>query len=274
MKSPTAKAIGRMPIAYHIGGDGAPLQSPFDAAIVIPTLLRPSLARALRSIFAQENIGRLHILIGVDRAEGDIAAINPVFQEQPDNCVTTLVNLGYSTSTRHGGVHAAWDGGALRTILSYMANSRYVAYLDDDNWLAPDHVEKLLKAIQGHDYAYTLRWYVDPATLKPLCVDRLESVGPDAGGYKDSLRGFVDPNCLMLDKIACLAVLGLWSVPMKGDDTNLSADRQVFAALVQHFRGGPTHTPTVFYRLNELDKGYSKRLEWIARQSNKNAGTQ
>jgi len=274
VKSPTETSIGTMPVTHHIGHDGAALQPPFDAAIVIPTLLRPSLAQALRSIFAQENIGRLHILIGVDRAEGDIAAINPVFQEQPDNCVTTLVNLGYSTSTRHGGVHAAWDGGALRTILSYMANSRYVAYLDDDNWLAPDHVEKLLKAIQGHDYAYTLRWYVDPATLKPLCVDRLESVGPDAGGYKDSLRGFVDPNCLMLDKIACLAVLGLWSVPMKGDDTNLSADRQVFAALVQHFRGGPTHTPTVFYRLNELDKGYSKRLEWIARQSNKNAGTQ
>ncbi|HAJ20463.1 MAG TPA: glycosyltransferase family 2 protein, partial [Rhodospirillaceae bacterium] len=102
------------------------------------------MAQALRSIFAQQNVGRIHILVGVDRAEGDIAAINPIFQEQPDNCVTTLVNLGYSTSTRHGGIHAAGDGGALRTILSYMANSRYVAYLDDDNWLAPDHLEKLL----------------------------------------------------------------------------------------------------------------------------------
>ena len=61
---------------------------------------------------------------------------------------------------------------------------------------------------------------------------------------------------------------------MKGDDTYLSADRRVFAALVQHFWGGPTHTPTVFYRLNERDKGYAKRLEWIAQQSNKNAGTQ
>jgi len=38
----------------------------FDAAVVMPTLLRPSLERAVRSVFAQDLGGRIQLLIGVD----------------------------------------------------------------------------------------------------------------------------------------------------------------------------------------------------------------
>ncbi|MDF1747838.1 MAG: glycosyltransferase family 2 protein [Alphaproteobacteria bacterium] len=256
--TPTANIVGSMPIAHHIGQNGASLQAPFDAAVVIPSLLRPSLIQALRSIYAQSDVGRIHILIGVDQAAGDLNTIESVFQEQPENFVTTLLNPGYSTSTRHGGLHEAGDGGALRTILSYMANSRYVAYLDD--------VARLLKAIRGHDYAYTLRWYVEPVSLRPLCIDTLESVGPNAGGYKESYGGFVDPNCLMLDKIACQDILGLWSVPLIMDDTRMTADRNVFRALAKNYKGAPTQSATVFYTLNDQDKAHATRMEWIAQQ--------
>ena len=38
------------------------LQEPMDAAVVIPTVLRPHLKQALHSIFAQRFPGRIHIL--------------------------------------------------------------------------------------------------------------------------------------------------------------------------------------------------------------------
>ena len=49
---------------------GADLQTSFDVAVVMPTLLRPSLKRAVESVFAQDVRGRVQILIGVDVAEG------------------------------------------------------------------------------------------------------------------------------------------------------------------------------------------------------------
>jgi len=59
----------------------------------------------------------------------------------------TLLNLGYSTSVLNSGIHLASSGGALRSILTYCANSRYVAYLDDDNWWDETHQPSLLAAI-------------------------------------------------------------------------------------------------------------------------------
>ena len=44
---------------------GAQLQNTFDAAVVIPTILRPELGDALRSVFAQDLGGRIHALIGI-----------------------------------------------------------------------------------------------------------------------------------------------------------------------------------------------------------------
>ena len=45
--------------------DGFSMQQPFDAAIVIATIMRPSLAPALRSIFRQSFRGRTQIVLGV-----------------------------------------------------------------------------------------------------------------------------------------------------------------------------------------------------------------
>ena len=46
-------------------------------------------------------------------------------------------------------MYASLYGGALKTFLSYAANSLYVTYLDDDNWYAPEHLSTMLAAIAG-----------------------------------------------------------------------------------------------------------------------------
>src|SRR5579859_4911795 len=181
--------------------DDTPLQQPFDAAVVIPTTCRSSLLRAVSSVFGQIGVSRIQVLIGVDVVEGDSTVISDVLAARPSAHAVTLLNLGYSTSVRHGGVHCAGDGGSLRPILTYAANSRFVAYLDDDNWLHETHLQLLLAAIRDRDWAYTLRYLVDPDTMEVAAVDRWESVGPNKGIYRDQLGGFVDSNCLMIDKL-------------------------------------------------------------------------
>lgn len=250
-----------------VAGRRADPQRPAAAAVVIPSILRPSLLRAVRSVYAQTLPGQIHILIGVDVACGDLAILEQATSELPDHCVLTVLQPGYSTSTRHGGLHPAHDGGALRTVLSYLANSRHVAYLDDDNWWAEEHLESLLAAVKGKDWAFSLRWYVDGETLEPLCVDRWESVGPDRGAYAENAGGFVDPNCLLLDKLRCEPVLRWWSIPLAPDPERMSADRNVFSALRARHSYGSTGKATAYYVLDPKDPVHPYRKRWIAETS-------
>jgi hypothetical protein len=165
-----------------------------------------------------------------------------------------VVDPGYSTSVRHGGLHANQFSGALRTILTYLANSRHVAYLDDDNWFAPDHLSSLLAA--GGDWAYARRWFVADDT--PLCVDDWESVGPGAGVYAEQYGGFVDPSSLMLDKLACINVAPLWSMAPFPDGSG--EDRLVFEALRSQYRGAATGKATSYYRMQPRDAMHLERL--------------
>ena len=220
------------------------LQTPFDVAVVIPTILRPSLGRAVRSVFRQDLGGRVQVMIGIDRALGDPGILDELRGECPDNMAMTVVDPGYSTSARNGGLYRVRCGGSLRTVLSLLANSPHVAYLDDDNWWAPEHLSTLRAAVEGFDWAYSLRWYVDPRDDAPFAVDRIESTGPGQGMYV-ALGGFVDTNCLMLDKRRCHWIVPAWCVP--GNARDEGEDRVLFKALCANHAVAWTGRPTVYY---------------------------
>jgi hypothetical protein len=238
------------------------LQTPFDAAVVMPTLLRPSLRAALEAIFAQHFRGRIQVLLGVDTPLGDLSVVESACALRPRNVAVQVFWPGYSTAIRHGGVMAPADGGALRTILTFLANSPYVAYLDDDNWWGPNHLKLLRTAIARADWAYALRWFVHPDTRKPICVDEWESVGPGAGYFQERFGGFVDPNCLMLNKIACPQAAQHWSLPMYNNP--LLGDRSVFAHLSRNHRAAATARASVFYTMNPKDGLHPLRVARMA----------
>ena len=234
------------------------LQQTFDVAVVMPTTLGPHLSRAVRSIFAQDLDGRVQILIGVDALDGDAAQLDALRRACPPNMALTVLDLGYSTSKQRGGVYNVVSGGALRTILSLAANSPRVAYLDDDNWWAASHLSDLLGAIDGFDWAYALRWYVDPNTSEPVCVDQWESVGPGRGVYGARFGGFVDTNTLMIDKTACHNALSAWSVPHNPQGKGV--DRSVFEFLVREHSVGWTGKATAYYVYRSVDADQINKL--------------
>ncbi len=239
---------------------GFDLQHPADVAVVMPTLLRPVMIDALQSVFAQAFRGRIHVLLGIDVPCEDLAILDYACTNRPPHCAVQVLYPGYSTSSRHGGLAAPQDGGVLRTVLSYLANSPLVAYLDDDNRWAPGHLAALCAAIDGTAWAYALRWFVHPHTRRAVCLDEWESVGPDAGVYRERFGGFVDPNCLMIDKARCLEALPLWSTPLAGDWTGLTADRAVFD-LLRRWPGRASGAATVLYTMNAQDALHPARLQ-------------
>ena len=156
-------------------------QRPADVAVIVPTILRPSLERAVRSVFGQDLSGT--ILIGIDKPAGDGDLLRRLKAAAPKNVRLTILDLGYSTSRRHGGLVNTWSGGALRTMLSYAANSRYAAYLDDDNWWDEKHLSSLLETVQGTEWAYSKRWFVDAQSLERV-RHRQNQKGDSQGSQK------------------------------------------------------------------------------------------
>jgi hypothetical protein len=242
--------------------DLASAQQQFDAAVVIPTVVRPTLKEAVLSVFRQSFPGRLQILIGIDRSKGGDRVLDTILAQRPARHAVTLLDLGYSVSVRNGGVHLDGLGGTMRTILSYMANSRYIAYLDDDNWYGEGHVETLLSAIVGHDWAFSPRRFVDETTRRPVGIDTFESIGPGRGVYTVGLGGWVDPNCLMIDKLNCESVLRCWSAQFPFRGTNWSSDRTVFDAL-RHRRWICTGEPSAFYVMHRDDCNHADRMKYL-----------
>jgi hypothetical protein len=242
---------------------GFDLQRPADAAVIMVTILRPSIAEALASVFAQDLQGRIHVVIGIDKPLAEnLPLLEKICGRHPPNCAVTVLYPGYSTSVRHGGMHPSMDGGVLRTALSYLANGARLAYLDDDNWWHPSHLRTLLAAMSGRQWAWSKRWYVDPEMRQPICVDDWESIGPGKG-YFQKIGGWVDPNCLMIDKLACEPILRFWSLPLPGIPAGYLADRHVFHYLHTNFKGAPSGGASAYYTLNARDGMHPIRQTWI-----------
>lgn len=234
-------------------------RSPYDrcqpeatAAVVIQTVLRPSAERAIRSVFEQDLEGRIHLLVGVDKRIGDPRPVRKLLDSAPPRVGVTLFDPGYSTSVRHGGVHSNHFGGALRTILGFAANSRHVAFLDDDDWFAPDHLSSLLAAVRGKAWAFSHRWYVNPYSLEPMCVDTLENLGPNAGCFA-AAGGFACPSSLLIDKRTCAPILHL--LAEAGNPAGDAEDRVFFRALCEHAGAPGTNGKATVYCVIKPEDG-------------------
>jgi hypothetical protein len=112
-----------------------------------------------------------------------------------------------------------------------MANSRYVAYLDDDDWWGREHLATLLAAIPGKDWAFSYRWLVDRQTGWPICHDQWDSVGPGAGINFERLGGYAGPSCLLVDKASCHMVLPFWA--LSPCENGCGEDRLIFMQLLK-----------------------------------------
>ncbi len=228
---------------------GQPVQSPADVAVVTATVMRPSLLPMVRSIFAQTFPGTVLIVIGCDRTDGglDPAALRALLDARPARVGAVLLTPGYSTALRNGGIHAGRGGGAMRTILSFLANAPLIAYLDDDSWFLPGHLDDMVRAVDGYDWAFSLRWFADGEEGSLICEDRWESLGPGRGMYARIAGGLIDTNCYILDKRRVVLPLAAWTMVTAEDGAG--QDRQMMQALIRRHSVAWTGRHSVAYAL-------------------------
>lgn len=110
-----------------------------------------------------------------------------------------VIVLPYATGTEQYNGHRIYGG------CTYLAKGDYLIYLDEDNWLEPNHVESLIDCIDD-GWACSLRKITDMEG-NFICNDDCESLG-----NWESVLGdlFVDVNCFFLPKRIALQLTPLW----------------------------------------------------------------
>lgn len=146
---------------------------------------------------------------------------------------------------RTGG--GGYNGHRIYGAFSFLLPGDVVVFLDEDNWLEPDHVGSLARLIakNGLDWAHSLRrvWSKEGQLL---CEDDCQSLGRWPVYHDPSLH-HVDMNCYALTRRAAMTLANVVAQAYGGTFTT-SPDHLLCQALMAQFpRFATTGLSTVNY---------------------------
>lgn len=229
-----------------------------SVVIITPTIGSKHLEQCMQSITSQsyKNINHVVVIDGWDHAE-------KVYDQFPPYIKRATKISDYCLPDNVGG--DGWYGHRIYAAFSYLVNEEYVCFLDEDNWLEPNHVEKMVENIEQHNLNWThcLRnIYRKDGTF--ACRDECESLGSKpiwVALYKGITNQYhIDTSSFMVRREALVHVAGAWY-------GQWGADRQFFQALKRYF---PNWKTTENYSLNyRLDGNPGSVTEEFFIQGNK-----
>jgi glycosyltransferase involved in cell wall biosynthesis len=140
-------------------------------------------------------------------------------------------------------VGKGWYGHRVYAACSFLVNADIICYLDEDNWLDPEHVSSLVQEIEnGSDWAYSLRTIYDK-NGEYICEDNCESLGKWPVYFNDSIF-HIDTSSFAVKRDVATRIGHAWY-------GQWGADRQFFANLKNHFpKYECTLKHTLCYRLD------------------------
>ena len=239
-------------------------RSPLDAErtfrldIITPTINRTAahLMQCVRSVQQQrlpeKMIGRVHHWIVLDGPLADETELRKAISPPRSRIPTRVLKLPVNTGA--GG----WNGHRIYAAMSHLVDGSWVMWLDEDNWLDPEHVSSMWTLTQTHvDTVFCLRNIVDHGG-RYVCRDLCESLGAARASVLDGNDFFSDTSCLMVRRSLAADVSHLWNVRAR-EVGKPEADRAVSKALFDRMRQmengalvptwAATRRATVNYRL-------------------------
>ena len=201
--------------------------------VVTATTGAPTLTRCIESVQAQTLMGVTHMIV-VDGPE-HVAAVEkqvaPFRNKKPIEVVVLPRNTG------RGG----WNGHRIYGAMPFLIDDQYVAFLDEDNWYAPEHLMGLMQHLQTHKmpWTFSLRAIHGAADGSFVTNDACESLGNMAPTVLAPDDFLVDTSCMLLETRVAVDAASAWYQKDRGHDRMYTA-----YLLAKHPRisGVPRHT--------------------------------
>lgn len=198
--------------------------------VITATTGNPLLGDCLRSVKSQtyDNIQHLVVIDGPDRAAAAYNIIdtgNFISEDKPGYRIDVL-EMPYSIGKDRWNGHRIYGSG------SYIADGDFVMFLDDDNYIDPDHIKKCMETLTSNElqWTYSLRKIVDK-DRNFLCNDDCESLGRWAS-VLHTQDYFVDVNCYFLPRGLAVQISPVWFRKFR-EPGQMEVDRALFRVLNQ-----------------------------------------
>jgi hypothetical protein len=203
-------------------------------AIITPTIGTEHLETNLESVSKQTYKNLKHIVVCDGPEYGlKVSDISRFYKR------TTLIHLPENTGAN------GYNGHRIYGSIPFLIDADYFIFLDEDNWIEPNHVESLVNAVKGHDWAFSLRKIVNKDG-EYLCNDDCESLGL----WHTCLSAnefFVDVNCYFISKKLAIQTAPIWYRRNRHPDEQPEVDRLLIHVLRQN---KTRYTTTGEYTLN------------------------
>ena len=150
-------------------------------------------------------------------------------------------------------VGKGWYGHRVYAACSFLVNADVICYLDEDNWLEPNHVQTIVDKLEaGYDWVYSFR-NIHDKDGEFICEDNCESLGKWPVYVNPSVF-HIDTSTFGVRRSVALAVGHAWY-------GQWGADRQFFSALRKHFPNFEgTRQYTSNYRLDGNPNSVTKEF--------------
>ena len=228
-------------------------------SVITPTTGNQFLADCIESVRSQTYKNVEHIVIVDGRERWETADDILKAAEFPKPNKEHVCVLPYATGKDRYNGHRVYGAA------TYLADGDYHIWLDDDNMLEPDHIEKLVKLVQEKnlDWAFSLRKIIDKNN-NVLCLDDCESLGlwPSILHEQDY---FVDVNCYFVKKQVAVGMSPVWYRKFR-EPGQMEIDRAIASVLMSkqnNLKFDCTRDYTVKYRVGNT--GLSVQAEFFMR---------
>ena len=147
-----------------------------------------------------------------------------------------------------------WCGHRVYGAFPWLVDADYIAFLDDDNAVDPDHYADLVRECISKrvPWAHSLRRIVDESG-DAVCDDNCESLG----GITHTVAGpgdyLVDTSCYLMQRDLAVEVSTAWNARFR-DPERPEADRQVAKTLLSSAPHAVVRKHSVAYRVGSTDR--------------------
>lgn len=217
-----------------------------SVVVITPSIGKSELKQAIDSVSKQTYKNLTHLIV-VDGPE--------YFGSIIENCIATE-NLRITSSPYNTGGNGFY-GHRIYAAYPHLVNHDYIAFLDEDNWFEPNHIETLVNRLEAmnFDWVYSLR-KVYAEDDKYLADDCCESIGRWPIWFtqhdKDKQQNLVDTSSYLFQREFLTEVCSHWHSGWGGD-------RRFFMIVTRelgHNNYGTTGLHTLNYRLPDMNRAY------------------